>query len=53
MIPLKKKHRRESVVEAFIRPGKTWREKDGIPMIDYSSQQTGERKGKHAKVWPI
>lgn len=28
------------MVEAFIRPGKTWGEKNGIPMIDYSSQQT-------------
>jgi UV DNA damage endonuclease len=27
----------------------TWKESDGIPMIDYSSQQKGQRPGSHAK----
>jgi UV DNA damage endonuclease len=27
---------------------KTWKVKDGIPMIDYSSQETGKRPGAHA-----
>ena len=28
---------------------KTWRSKDGIPMIDYSSQQPGKRVGAHTE----
>ena len=28
----------------------TWRESDGIPMVDYSSQQRGQRSGAHAKT---
>ena len=27
---------------------KTWKGKDGIPMIDYSSQEPGRRVGAHA-----
>ncbi len=26
---------------------RTWKESDGIPMIDYSSQEKGEKRGKH------
>ena len=28
----------------------TWIESDGIPMVDYSSQQRGQRSGSHAKT---
>jgi UV DNA damage endonuclease len=29
---------------------RTWKESDGIPMVDYSSQQRGQRPGSHAKT---
>ena len=28
----------------------TWQESDGIPMVDFSSQQKGQRPGSHAKT---
>ena len=31
----------------------TWRESDGIPMVDFSSQQRGQRSGTHAKTLNI
>jgi len=40
----------ETTKEAFELFTKTWKEKDGLPMVDYSSQQTGNRKAKHAET---
>jgi UV DNA damage endonuclease len=31
----------------------TWKKSDGIPMVDYSSQQRGQRSGSHAKTLDI
>jgi len=35
--------------EAFELAAQTWSEKDGLPMVDYSSQKRGEPKGRHAQ----
>ena len=37
----------ETLQEAFSLTVPTWQEKDGIPIVDYSLQQEGARKGKH------
>lgn len=37
----------EATADAFAACAKTWKQPDGVPMIDYSSQAPGERKGKH------
>jgi UV DNA damage endonuclease len=39
----------ETVREAFELFTKTWSEEDGVPMVDYSSQEQGARSGKHAE----
>lgn len=39
----------ESLQDALERVSKTWKKQDGIPMTDYSSQQEGEKTGKHAE----
>ncbi|MDH5754053.1 MAG: UV DNA damage repair endonuclease UvsE [Candidatus Bathyarchaeota archaeon] len=39
----------ETIKEAFKLFTKTWRERDGIPMVDYSSEQIGQLRGKHAE----
>ncbi len=33
--------------EAILLAAQTWGKDDGVLMMDYSSQQPGERKGKH------
>ncbi len=38
----------ESLREAVRAAAKTWRGKDGILMVDYSSQKRGARRGTHA-----
>ena len=38
----------ESVRQILDRVAKTWGENDGLPMVDYSSQEAGKRPGAHA-----
>lgn len=40
----------ESHKEAMKIAFQTWKEKDGLPMIDYSQQEKGARIGNHAKT---
>ncbi|MEF8874678.1 MAG: UV DNA damage repair endonuclease UvsE [Candidatus Thermoplasmatota archaeon] len=40
----------ESLEEALKKTKRTWSEKDGIPMVDYSSQDPNEQEGKHAET---
>jgi UV DNA damage endonuclease len=39
----------ETVKIGLERAGQTWRKSDGVPMVDYSSQQLGHRVGTHAQ----
>lgn len=39
----------ESLQDALEKVSKTWGQEDGIPMVDYSSQEEGERSGKHTE----
>jgi len=40
----------ETIPEAFELFTKTWKKEDGLPMVDYSSQQGGKMQGKHAET---
>jgi UV DNA damage endonuclease len=39
----------EALGTAWRQAAATWGTNDGLPMIDYSSQKKGERKGRHAE----
>ncbi len=39
----------EPVGDVLATLGETWTKQDGIPMVDYSSQQAGKRPGAHAE----
>ena len=43
----------ETLHQGLELSGRTWKESDGIPMVDYSSQQRGQRPGSHAKTLHI
>jgi UV DNA damage endonuclease len=44
----------QSIIDALISSSNTWKHSlDGFPIIDYSSQSKGERKGKHSKTIKI
>jgi UV DNA damage endonuclease len=40
----------KSINESLTLVTRTWDEKDGVPMVDYSSQEPGERARKHAET---
>jgi UV DNA damage endonuclease len=40
---------RENVRNALRRSAATWRRSDGPPMVDYSSQEPGQRRGRHSE----
>ncbi len=40
----------ESISEAMNLTKDTWAQHDGIPLVDYSSQEPGKKKGKHAET---
>ena len=39
----------EGTAAALALAAATWKKADGLPMVDYSSQKKGERKGSHAE----
>ena len=43
----------ETLRQGLELSGNTWKRSDGIPMVDYSSQQRGQRSGSHAKTLNI
>lgn len=43
----------ETLPEAFKLFTRTWKKNDGLPMVDYSSQESGKKKGKHAQTLDI
>ena len=43
----------ESVSEALVKTSKTWKKRDGAPIVHYSSQQSDSRPGAHAKTLDV
>lgn len=43
-------NRGEPIREALSRACRTWSGRDGVPMVDYSSQQPDARRGTHART---
>lgn len=43
-------NRGETIPQAFEFFTQTWKESDGLPMVDYSSQERGKIKGRHAEA---
>jgi UV DNA damage endonuclease len=39
----------ETLREAFAQAASTWGPRDGVPLVDYSSQKRGARRGSHAE----
>lgn len=42
-------HNGETLRDALEEIRKTWRDTDGVPMVDYSNQAPGQKAGKHAQ----
>lgn len=40
----------ESLPDVLEQVSRSWSEEDGVPMVDYSSQFQGERKGRHTET---
>lgn len=40
----------ETIQEALRQIVKTWKKVDGLPMVDYSSQKLGYKRGRHTEV---
>ena len=40
----------ETTPQAFELFTTTWKKRDGLPMVDYGSQESGKMKGKHAET---
>ena len=40
----------EEIRDCFEMISRTWKIKDGVPMVDYSNQEIGKRTGTHAKT---
>jgi len=43
----------ETIKQVLISVSETWEEEDGIPMIDYSTQDVKNRKGKHGNTLDV
>ena len=43
-------HNGETLRQGLELSASTWKKSDGIPMVDYSSQQRGQRAGSHART---